>query len=240
MNKNLLGMGLAMAVALGGSAQAAGTPDLSGFWKPAQPVSALRTSDGKAPPLNALGQKLYAANQAAAKAGDRSFDNGTMCRPLGVPRLLTQSAFELGQTPRDVVFLYQWNRLQRPAEVRNTHSDFDHAYPYYLGHPIARWDGNALVLDSVYFNEDTILDDSGLPHSDALHVVERYTLKDKDTLVATVTIDDSKLYSQSWQTTLTFQRMSADTRLPEDVCEDRLGLQNLNTNKNRLPVENPK
>lgn len=214
----------------------AATPGLSGFWKPVQHVQALRTVDGQAPPLNAQGRKLYDANLAAAARGDRSFDNALSCRPIGIPRLLTQSAFELGETPRDVVFLYEWNRLQRPAEVRTQHTDFDRVYPYYLGHPAAHRDGNALVVDSVYFNEDTVLDDSGLPHSDALHTVERYELKGADRLEVTVTIEDPKLYASSWQTRLQFQRLPADARLAQDVCEDRLGLQNLNTNRNRLPT----
>lgn len=219
-----------------GMAQAATTPDLSGFWQPSATVTTLRTATGEAPPLAPAAKKLYDQRVAAAARGDHSYDNELGCRPPGLPRLMAESAFEIGQTPRDIVFLYQWNRLQRPIAMRSKHDDFDHAYPYYLGHPIGTWQGDTLVIDSIYFNTDTVLDASGLPHSDALHVVEHLKLKDASTLEDTVTIEDPKTFTQSWQTVLTYQRMSADARLPEDVCVQRLGLKDLNTNKNHVPT----
>jgi hypothetical protein len=153
-----------------------------------------------------------------------------------VTRLLAQSPFELALSGQDVVFLYEWNRLQRPAELRKTRTEFDRAYPYYLGHPMAWWEGATLVVDSVDFHEDIVLDANGLPHSDSLHLIERYSLQDANTLVAEVTVDDSKTFTKVWQARFSFSRMPADARLNEDVCEDRLGLQNLNTNRNRLPT----
>ena len=211
-------------------------PALNGFWKPATVLTSLRTSGGAAPPLNASAQKLYADRAAAALKGDRSFDNGEKCLPIGITRLLAQSPFELAFTNSDVLFLYEWNRLQRPADLRKTRIEFDRAYPYYLGHPMAWWDGNVLVVDSIYFHDDIVLDANGLPHSDALHLVERYSLQDANTLIADVTVDDAKTFTKSWQTRFAFTRMDANARLTEDVCEDRLGLQNLNTNRNRLPT----
>lgn len=231
------------ALALAGSfasslASAATAPDLSGFWKPAAQADSLRTTSGEAPPLNAAAKKTYEQRLAAAKTGDRSFDNALQCRPPGVPRLMAESPFEIGQTDKEVVFLYQWNRLQRLVELR-AHNDFDHVYPYYLGHPAGRWQGDTLVIDSVDFNDDTALDASGLPHSDALHVVERLRLKDASTLVDTITIEDGKTFTRQWETTLTYTRLPANTRLDQDVCVERLGLKGLNTNKNRLPVKAP-
>lgn len=212
------------------AAQAA-TPDLSGFWQPVPKQSALSTLDGKAPPLTPTAKAEYERRLAKSKAGNRDFDNAEFCRPIGIPRLLAQSAFEIAQTDHAVLFLYEWNRLQRPMDISPRHADFDRTYPYYLGHPVASWDGNTLVVDSIYFNDDTSLDSTGLPHSDALHVVERYRLRDANTLESIVTIDDQKDYTASWQTRFEFKRMATGIRLTEDVCEQRMDIKSLNSTK---------
>jgi len=209
--------------------------DIGGFWQPAQPIAALRTLEGDSPPLTPAAQALYNRRLQAAKSGDRAFDNELTCRPPGIPRLLVQSAFELVQTDTELAFLFQWNRLQRPMEIRAQHSSFDRAYPYYLGHPIASWQGDTLTIDSIDFNDDTLLDDSGLPHSDALHVVEHLRLTDHDTLEDTLSIEDPKSFTRTWQTRLRFKRLSPETHFDEDVCVERLGLKTLNTHKNHLP-----
>lgn len=226
---------LAGAARVASSGTTTAPPDLGGFWQAGSVATPLQTLDGKEPPFTAAGRKAYAANQAAAKRGDRSFDNALQCRPMGIPRLSTESAFELFQTDHEVVFLYEWNRLQRMVELRNQHNDFDAAYPYYLGHPMARWQDDTLVIDSVNFNDDTVLDSTGLPHGTSLHVVERLRLLDTNTLEQIVTIEDPLMYVRPWQTRLRFHRLPADTNFPEDICVDRLNLKTLNTNKNRRP-----
>ena len=67
-------------------------------------------------------------------------------------------------------------------------------------------------------------------------MTERYSLKDPNTLVALVTFDDSRAFTRTWEARFVYQRMTGDARLPEDVCEDRQGIQNINTNRNRLPA----
>lgn len=224
-----------MAAASTHAAQPAG--DFTGFWRPASVVTSVRTVQGEAPPLTDAYRKIYASRTAAAAKGDRSWDkSATECLPIGLPRLLAESPFEFAQTAQTTLFLYQWNRLQRPAPIRTAHVDFDRVYPYYLGHPFARWDGKSLVVDSIDFNDDTAIDASGLPHSDMLHVIERFSLKDANTLEAVVTFDDAKAFTRKWDARFTFQRMTGDVRLSEDVCEDRQGIQNINTNRNRLPA----
>jgi len=230
----LPGLMTALVAGLAAGAASAAEPALSGFWAPAAPAGALRMSDGKPPPLNAAAAKLYRQRQAPGARGARGFDNGLQCRPLGIPRLMAESRFELVQTAAAVVFLSEWNRLQRLVELR-AHNAFDKAYPYYLGHPAGMWQGQTLVVDSEYFNADTVLDASGLPHSDALHVIEHYRLRGPNELENTVTIEDAKTFTRPWQTVLRYQRLPADTQLTEDVCVQRLGLQGLNTHKNHLP-----
>ncbi|MFT3905268.1 MAG: hypothetical protein QM718_03060 [Steroidobacteraceae bacterium] len=221
-----LGAGL---VGLAGPASAANA-GFAGFWQPVSKVETLRTATGAAPPLKAAARKTYEANQAAAARGDRKFDDEHNCLPIGLTRLMAESPFELVQTDKQVDFVFEWNRYVLQAPVRQQHPK-QYAYPYYVGHAIARYEGDALIVDSVYFNDETILDRSGLPHSDALHVRQQLQLEGQDTLVDTLTIEDPRTFTQSWQTVLKYQRLPADTVLKEDVCVERLGLKKLDASK---------
>lgn len=208
------------------SAHAAGVADMVGFWQPAQKIETLKTRDGKTPPLTAEGKKVYEANLAAAKAGDRSFDIEQKCLPLGLVRTLAESPFELMVGKTEANFIFEWNRAVHTVFLRDQHDrekyEMQYAYPYYNGHSIGYAKGNAFVVDTVYFNEENTLDRSGLPKSEDLHVTQTLTLKDANTLVSNLTIEDPKYYSQPWQAQLTFKRLPAGQYLKEDVCLDRM------------------
>jgi hypothetical protein len=202
-------------------------PDFNGFWAPVSKVETLHVSDGKAPPLTATAKEIYEINLASAKDGDRSFDNETDCLPIGMTRLMAESPFEIMQTSKDVALIFEWNRHVHIAPVRNAHPKEGYAYPFYLGNSLARVSGKSLVIDTVYFNDQTILDRSGLPHSDQLKVQQQLTLKDANTLQNRMTITDPETYNRPWSTTLTYTRLPEGERLKEDVCVERLGLKTL-------------
>ncbi len=196
-------------------------PDLTGVWTIEKPVHALRTVDGKTPPLTAAGKAIYAAHRAAAAKGDHSFDGLTRCLPPGLPRLmLIDEPFEILQRPKVVYFVHQLNRLPRRAYIdESLPTDAD---PKYLGYSVAHWDGDALIIESGDFEDTTLLDDSGLPHSDALHVTERYQLSaDGNHLQARFTIEDPKTFTQPWSFESMYIRRDG-YEVPEEVCADRL------------------
>jgi len=62
----------------------------------------------------------------------------------------------------------------------------------WFGHSIGKWDGDTLVVDTIGFNEKTLVDTFGHPHSDALHVIERFTLTDAAHIAYEITIEDRK------------------------------------------------
>src|ERR1700688_2762866 len=80
------------------------------------------------------------------------------------------------------------------------HPDGDALNPTYLGHSVGHWEGDTLVVDVVGFNEETWIDAAGHPHTEALHVTERYTRTDSLTLHYETTIDDPKTYTKPWTT----------------------------------------
>jgi hypothetical protein len=138
------------------------------------------------------------------------------CDPLSTPRvLLTNIPHRIVQTPSEVVFLYERNHDFREVytDGRTHPKDLD---PSWWGHSIGRWDGNALVVDTIGFNDKTWLDWSGLVHTEALHLVERYERIDHDDMRLDVTIDDPKAYTQSFTAKRMFKLKPWD--LMEDIC----------------------
>jgi hypothetical protein len=219
MSRVLLSLLVSGALSLAGTVQAA-QPDLTGVWVITQRVDALRTLEGAPPPLNEAARAVYAQHRSAAARGDYAFDGLTRCLPPGLPRLmLMHEPFEILQKPKVIYFLHQLNRLPRRAYVdEQLPTDAD---PHYLGYSVAHWDGDALVVESSGFEEGTMLDNSGLPHSDALHLTERYELsKDGRQLHARFTIEDPKTFTQPWSAQVDYIKRPG-YEIPEETCADK-------------------
>jgi hypothetical protein len=189
------------------SAPAAGKAvDISGIWGPAFVQSLSEDT-----PLLPAAQKQY----SSTKPED---DPLGKCMPPGIPRLMNLLfPFEVLQTPKVVYFLMEYGQHTRRIFIDGKHpADLD---PTWHGHSIGHWEGRTLVVDTIGFNEDTWLDMRGHPHSDALHVIERYTLPDDgQSLKQEVTIDDPKMYSKPWQTVSTTHKRAPTSEIHEFIC----------------------
>lgn len=219
----LLAVSLSMWTCL--ASAAATSPLLEGVWKVSTPVVQLKTSEGKAPPLLPAAQKIYAERIAKLKAGDRSFDPTSWCKPMGEPRTAYDAeggVFEIVLNPKVVLFSHTWNRMVRLVYISD--QPVDVIGPTYYGTANAKWDGKTLVVDAQGFHEETLLDAAGMPHSDELHLTQRYTLKnDGKTLEQRIRFEDPQTFSQPWETVITYQR-KPEARIPEDVCLERMGI----------------
>jgi hypothetical protein len=208
------------------SAVPAAPPDLSGVWAVTQPVTALRTTDGKEPPFTAEARKTYQERVAATAKGDRSWDDTTHCKPPGEPRSLFESGwpFQIGQTAERVMFMFQWNRDIRAVEMGLKLPDF--AGPFFYGKSSGKWDGDTLVVDVIGVRDEVSLDSTGLPHSEDMKLNERFRLiNEGKQLEARLRFDDPATFSTPWETVLVFNRQP-DTAIVEDNCLDRLKLPN--------------
>lgn len=202
----------------------AATPDFTGVWQAASAPVALKTLDGKVPPMLPEAAKLYQERVAARKAGDTSFDNTTRCQPPGLPRAYFMGPFEIQQEEKFLYVLFQWNRLFRAVDMGITHDEQNMYAPAYFGFATGSWDKDALVIDTVLHNDMTILDAAGLPHSMDLHLVERWTLdKSGNSIEVQITVEDPAYYSAPWSFKTRFKRMPAGTEIQEDVCLERIG-----------------
>ena len=206
------------AVALTLSAVAArAAPDLTGVWQLTGRISAAKTIDGGAPPLTAAARTVYDEHRKAAAKGDHSFDGVTRCLPPGLPRLmLMHEPFEILQRDKIVYFVHQVNRLPRRAYLNEAlPTDMD---PHYLGYSVAHWEADTLVVESAGFDDSTLLDNAGLPHSEDLHLTERYQLSPGGKrLRLTYTVEDPKTFTRAWSAQAQYTRL-AGYQIPEEVC----------------------
>jgi hypothetical protein len=89
----------------------------------------------------------------------------------------------------------------------------------WMGWSNGHWEGETLVVDVTSLMEDTWFDHAGNFHSDALHVVERYTPRSPDTLIYEATIEDPKVFSRPWKISMPlYRRVEKDAKLLEYKC----------------------
>jgi hypothetical protein len=212
-----------------GGADGSSAPDLSGIWVLSPPPDSGSFSNFEFSkdelPMTAWAQEIYKAARPVfgpnKKTAQESNDPVYGCFPPGLPRIyLQRRPMEILQLPNEVIIAYQYDRLIRHIYTDGRpHDDFIDP-PLWMGDSIGKWEGDALVVDVIGFNDKTWLDRVGHPHSDALHVVERFRRSDHGTLVDEITIEDPKAYTKAWTAQLKFQLKTGAELSREEVCED--------------------
>lgn len=166
---------------------------------------------------------------AAVKAKD-IFDNHLNPRPehldpvsrcivQGVPRGMYQGEYEILQPTGQVVFLIEPVHQYRviPLDGRPQPPE---KVTLFMGSSRGRWEGNTLVVNSTNFNNLTWFDIVGSFHSDAIQIVERFTIVDANTITYRATIEDPKVYTRPWTLGAEIQRMPADYEILEEACHE--------------------
>jgi hypothetical protein len=109
--------------------------------------------------------------------------------------------------------LYTDGRAQK-GQIRG-----DDDNPLYYGRSVAHWEGDSFVVDTRGFNEKFWFTNGGLPHTDQLHLIEKFTRTDANTLRYEVTIDDPGAYTRTWTSGWTFKWVAGED-LPKYYCQD--------------------
>jgi hypothetical protein len=194
-----------------------GKTDLTGVWK---------NLDGKY--LNNLaadGVQVSFTPWAAALYKERqdTFSKGRpseSCLPHGIPdaMMVPAAPFKIVQTPAVVAILYE--NQNRFRQIFTDGRDFPKEMtPAWIGYSIGKWNGDTLVVETRGFNDSSWLDDGGHPHSDALHLTERFRRPSFGRLDYEITIEDPKAYTKPWTASVRFEFL-ADTEIMEWVCEN--------------------
>jgi hypothetical protein len=190
-----------------------GKPDFSGVWSPDRTFiydisSALKK--GETLPIQPWAEKL-------AKERMSKDDPEANCLPTGVPRMAPYP-WRIVQTPTHVFFLFEGNIHSYRQMFLNRASHPADPDPSWYGDSIAKWEGDTLVVDSVGFNDKFWFDFAGHPHTEKLHVIERYRRPDQGHLEYEVTVDDPGAYTKPF--TMYGKSTLQDTDLMEYICNE--------------------
>jgi hypothetical protein len=146
------------------------------------------------------------------------------CLPPGGPRQFHSAVgFQFVEQPEIGRILVLFGGGNRNWRVIHTDgrpvAQPDEAVPSYFGNSVGRWEQDTLVVDSVGYNERFWMTSGGLPHTEALHLVERFTRTDSNTLRYEVTVDDPRTYARRWTGGWTVQWV-AGQEMQEYFCEE--------------------
>ena len=157
-----------------------------------------------------------------ARAANQFLDNPQIrCLPAGVPRVyaLTQP-YKIVQSPELVVVLHENGTLHRQVFLDGRRHPVD-PQPAWMGYSIGRWEGDALVVETVGFNDQTWLDGTGHPHSPRMRLTERFVRRTVGRMDLEITIDDPGTYARPFRYTQP-QTLLPEGELIEYVCSENV------------------
>jgi hypothetical protein len=214
-----------------------GKPNLTGIWEAMNtanwdvqahvarpgPVVALGAAFSVPPGLGVVeGNEIPYQPWAAAKKKENgenwlTRDPEIKCYMPGLPRATYMPfPFQIVQSKDTILMAYEFASASRIVRMNSTEKSPASAW---MGWSVGRWEGETLIIDVTDLEEQTWFDRAGDFHSDALHVVERYTPTDANTLNYEVTIEDPKVFTRPWKMSMPLYRhQEKNAQLMEYKC----------------------
>jgi hypothetical protein len=214
-----------------------GKPNLTGLWQvmntanwnilaheaSAGPVISLGAAFAVPPgPGVVVGNEIPYRPEALAQVQANNenwmaLDPEVKCYMPGIPRATYQGfPFQIVQSTDTVLMAYEFTSASR---VIRMNSSEESPAPAWMGWSIGRWEGDTFVVDVTDQMEETWFDRAGHFHSDALHVVERYAMLDRNTMNYEVTIEDPKVFTRPWaMRMLLYRRLEENAQMMEFKC----------------------
>jgi hypothetical protein len=202
-------------------------PDFSGVWGP---YRGGRGADPKLapPPASPLAMKpeyakdyeaRRAAEAAANSRGEPLANASVACVPYGMPSMMSVAIYpiEVIQTPKQVTIVAEAFSEVRRIYIGKPQLPIDDVPPGYYGRSVGRWEGDALVIDTVGIKPSVQY--QRMPHSDQMHITERMRLVTPDILHDQITIEDPVVLEKPYTYTLAYRRMP-DYEMVEFVCDN--------------------
>jgi len=163
-------------------------------------------------------EKMKKANDEVL-AGKVPYITRERCWPAGVPGFTVYTRVQglyFLQSPTKVTLLSELNQWPRHIYLNVPHSS--NPKPSWHGESVGHYEGDELVVDTIGLNDKTFVDNYRTPHTDQIHVVERFKLiEGGKTLQAVVTVDDPGAFNMPWSAVQRWRRVQVP--LIEDLCE---------------------
>ena len=190
-----------------------GKPDFSGIWNGGGPIGDIKQGlmPGEEISLTPWGKKIMDSRLSKD-------DPEANCLPTGVPRIAPYP-WRILQTQTHIFYLFEGNIhsfRQIFIDGRKHPADLD---PTWYGDSIGTWDGDTLVVDTIGFNDKFWFDFAGHPHTEQLHIVERFRRPDLGHLDIEATITDPGAYTRPF-TMYGHSVLQANADLFEYICNE--------------------
>ena len=205
-----------------------GKPDFSGVWQVVNSAS-WNLQDHPAEKGIPAGQSVVVGGEipylpsARAKKDENyrnraTADSVAKCYLPGVPRIVYMPfPFQIFQTPNYMAMTFEYDHAVRHVYLNSEH--MKGPIEWWMGDSRAKWDGDTLIVDVVYFNEETWFDSVGNYHGKDLHLVERYSFIDRDHLNYDVTVEDPKVFSRPWKISMPiYRRLEKNIQVLDYEC----------------------
>ncbi len=168
------------------------------------------------------------AREQMKKANDEVLAGGVpfiareRCWPAGVPTfdiMRRVAPVWVVQTPKEVLLIWPSDQ-----QVRHVYMDVAHSRnvkPSWYGESVGHYEGDELVVDTIGLNDKSFVDNYRTPHTDRLHVVERFKLiEGGKTLQISIEVDDPGAFTMKWQAVQRFKRWLAGPMVPSACSEN--------------------
>jgi hypothetical protein len=197
-----------------------GKIDLSGFWMPTERVKHLLNIAADLKP-GTVPLQPWAEGVYKERIENNGKDHpGARCWPSGIPEKNNiPDGLKVVQTPDVMLFLYESRTIYRQVFTDGRAHPKNDPQPTWMGYSIGRWEGDTFIVDTVGQNGKTWLDMRGLPATESLRVIERFTRPTIGRIYVDVTLDDPKAYTKPWDVRLSWD-LQPDTDLIESNCEE--------------------
>jgi hypothetical protein len=196
------------------------------------PVQSFRFGDLSNPNLKQWVKDAMKKDIEEIEGGKIQFSANSSCMPAGMPMFdLLPGPFYIAQTPTKVLMLEEQGPNMRQIYLNVPHSP--NVKPSWYGESVGRYVGDSLMVDTIGINTKTVVDSFRTPHTEKLHVTERWHLiEGGNMLQVDITVDDPDTFNRPWRTYQRYQR--SRRAFEEDICAEN----NTNLFDYHIPVAN--
>jgi hypothetical protein len=177
----------------------------------------LPMADLSNPILQPWTREALRKQNALVESGKGGLGRGASCWPLGVPGFMLHvvNPYYFVQSPKEVVLIWQGDHMVRHIYMTDKHSR--NPKPDWFGESIGHYEGDELVVDTIGISTKTFIDGYYTPHTDKLHVVERFRMTNNgDRLEERIHVEDTGAFTMPWDAVLRFRRVEP-VRAENDV-----------------------
>lgn len=176
-----------------------------------------RLADLSNPNIKPWAKDIMKKDNEEVIRGKIAYTPGQSCKPSGIPYfMLSGGPYFFVQTPKRVLIITEGERTARRIHLNVPHSA--NPKPSWYGESVGKYEGDTLVVDTIGLNDKTFVDNYRTPHTEQIHVVERYKMLEGKILQVTITVEDPGAFTMPWSA---IQRWRlTDREMVESICAE--------------------